>query len=67
MVYSAPQIETVANSLLPGFIPKDESLTEFSFHFTLAPSNTYKVYFEKITNKKSTSWKFLKFEEVLDK
>ena len=67
MIYSAPQIETVANSLLPGFIPKDESLTEFSFQFTLAPSNTYKVYFEKIADKKSALWKFVKFEEVLDK
>ncbi len=65
-MYSASQIETVANSLLPKFIPKDESSTEFSFNFTLAPSNTYKVFFEKL-NKKNAIWTYVRFEEVLDK
>lgn len=65
-MYSAPQIELVANSLLPKFIPKDECLTEFSFNFTLAPNNTYKVYYEKPT-KKNAVWTYIKFEEVLDK
>ncbi|MDB5014693.1 MAG: hypothetical protein JWQ25_2895 [Daejeonella sp.] len=65
-MYSAPQIELVANSLLPKFIPKDESLTEFSFQFTLAPNNTYKVYFEK-TSKKAPIWTYVKFEEILEK
>lgn len=65
-MYSAQQIELVANSLLPKFIPKDDSLMEFSFQFTLAPNNTYKVFFEKVT-KKSPVWTYVKSEEMSEK
>ncbi|MGY0038780.1 hypothetical protein [Pedobacter sp. NJ-S-72] len=42
------QIEAIANTLLPSFIPKDNQETKLSFHFTLPPNNSYKVFFEKM-------------------
>jgi len=54
------QIKIIADSLLSSFLPKDASVTELSFNFTVPPNHTYKVWYEK--NK--TVWKFKKFEKV---
>ncbi|SEA87276.1 hypothetical protein [Pedobacter hartonius] len=56
------QIAAIANTLLPSFIPKDQTETTLSFHFTLPPDSSYKVFFEKDAKAK---WQFLRYEEVL--
>jgi hypothetical protein len=56
------QIEAIANTLLPGFIPKDKNETTLSFHFTLPPDSSYKVFFEKDAKAK---WQFLRYEEAV--
>lgn len=55
-------IEAIANTLLPSFIPKDEKETKLSFHFTLPPDSSYKVFFEKDAQAK---WQFISFEIAL--
>lgn len=55
------QIEAIANTLLPSFIPKDNQETTLSFHFTLPPDNNYKVFFEKDARAK---WQFIRYEEA---
>lgn len=55
------QIEAIANTLLPSFIPKDNQETTLSFHFTLPPDNSYKVFFEKDAGAK---WQFIRYEEA---
>lgn len=54
------QIKMIAATLLPGFIPKDASATELSFHFTVPPNQSFKVYYLK--NKKD--WEYQKYEHV---
>lgn len=56
------QIEAIANTLLPSFIPKDEKETQLSFHFTLPPDSSYKVFFEKDARSK---WQFLNYETAV--
>jgi hypothetical protein len=56
------QIEAIANTLLPSFIPKDNKETTLSFHFTLPPDSSYKVFFEKDAK---AEWHFLRYEEAL--
>ncbi|MBB5623930.1 hypothetical protein HDE69_005019 [Pedobacter cryoconitis] len=55
------QIEAIANTLLPSFIPKDNQETTLSFHFTLPPDNSYKVFFEKDAKAK---WQFIRYEQA---
>ncbi|MET4141483.1 hypothetical protein [Pedobacter sp. UYP1] len=55
------QIEAIANTLLPSFIPKDNQETTLSFHFTLPPDHSYKVFFEKDAKAK---WQFIRYEEA---
>jgi hypothetical protein len=55
------QIESIANTLLPSFIPKDNKETNLSFHFTLPPDSSYKVFFEKDAKAK---WQFIRYEEA---
>jgi len=55
------QIKIIAETLLPGFIPKDDAETELSFHFTVPPNQSFKVWFTK--NSKS-EWDFKKFDLV---
>lgn len=55
------QIEAIANTLLPSFIPKDDQETTLSFHFTLPPDSSYKVFFEK---DKSAKWQFKTYESA---
>lgn len=57
---SKEQVENIANVLLPGFIPKDKTATELSFHFTIPPNESFKVWYEK----KGTEWQFVKYEEA---
>lgn len=56
------QIEAIANTLLPSFIPKDKLENNLSFHFTLPPDSSYKVFFEKDSKAK---WQFIRFEEAV--
>lgn len=55
------QIKMIADTLLPGFIPKDPEEKELIFHFTLPPDKSYKVYYQK--NNKNV-WTFISFEPV---
>ena len=54
------QIRDIADSLLPTFLPKDQSETELSFHFTVPPHHSYQVWYEK----GAKGWSFVKFEKV---
>lgn len=56
------QIEAIANTLLPSFIPKDNTESSLFFHFTLPPDSSYKVFFEK--DVKST-WQYKGFEPAV--
>lgn len=55
------QVEKIANMLLPGFIPKDDTVDELTFHFTTPPNNNFKVWYEK---KENAKWVFIKYEAV---
>ncbi|NEU08236.1 hypothetical protein GZH53_07925 [Flavihumibacter sp. R14] len=44
--HTSEQIASVASSLMPNFIPKDETIKSLSFAFTLDGIN-YEVLFEK--------------------
>jgi hypothetical protein len=55
------QVEKIANILLPSFLPKDKTVNELTFHFTIPPNDNYKVWYEK---KGNADWKFVKYEEV---
>lgn len=46
----------IAETLLPGFIPKDQDAKELTFHFTVPPGQSFKVFFER-TNKSEWNWK----------
>lgn len=56
------QIEAIANTLLPSFIPKDATENKLSFHFTLPPDSSYKVSFEKDAKAK---WQFTGYEDAV--
>ena len=58
-MYNKDQIESIANTLLPGFLPRDETINELSFHFTIPPNQSYKVWYMR---KDSSDFKFVKFE-----
>jgi hypothetical protein len=57
---SGQQIQIIADTLLPSFIPKDTDIEELTFHFTLPPDNSYKVWYKKTEKSK---WEFVRFEE----
>ena len=56
------QIEAIANTLLPSFTPKDVKETKLSFHFTLPPDFSYKVFYEKDA---SSKWQFKSYEKAV--
>jgi hypothetical protein len=60
-MHAETQIKLIADTLLPGFIPKNPEETELSFHFTIPPQKSYKVYYQK--NNKNV-WTFIRFESV---
>lgn len=53
------QIKLIADTLLPGFIPKSADEKELSFHFTIPPNKSYKVWYQK--NAKN-EWVFTGYE-----
>jgi hypothetical protein len=53
------QIKLIADTLLPGFIPKNATEKELSFHFTIPPNKSYKVWYQKNTK---NEWVFTGFE-----
>ncbi|WP_207423377.1 hypothetical protein [Desertivirga brevis] len=55
---SDQQIQAIAESLLPSFIPKDSSENQLAFHFT-AEGSHYQVAFEK----EAKIWKFISCQE----
>jgi len=56
------QVKMIAETLLPGFLPKDPAEAELSFHFTVPPNQSFKVWYSK--NNKNT-WEYKKFEPVV--
>lgn len=60
-MHSEAQIKLIADTLLPGFIPKDAASKEFSFHFTIPPNKSYKVWYKKNA---VNEWVFLAFEQA---
>nr|WP_121270698.1 hypothetical protein [Pedobacter schmidteae] len=60
-MYAEAQIKLIADTLLPDFIPKNSEEKELTFHFTIPPNKSYKVYYQKnIKNE----WDFIRFEPV---
>lgn len=55
------QVKMIAETLLPGFTPKDPEVKELSFHFTVPPGQSFKVHFKK---EKDTEWKWLGYEKA---
>ncbi|SMC80705.1 hypothetical protein [Pedobacter nyackensis] len=53
------QIKLIADTLLPGFIPKSTEEKELTFHFTIPPNKSYKVWYLKNTK---NEWEFSGFE-----
>lgn len=51
----------VADTLMPGFVPKDPNETTLVFHFTLPPNESYKVTYLKSAK---NVWEFSKAEKV---
>ena len=52
-------IEATANAIMSNFIPKNPEEKQMSFHFTIPPSASYKVSYEKDVK---GNWNFLGFE-----
>lgn len=61
MNYPESHIQMVADTLLPGFLPKDPNETILVFHFTLPPNESYKVEYLKSAK---NVWEFSKSEKV---
>ena len=55
------QIKLIADTLLPGFIPKNANEKELSFHFTIPPNKSYKVWYKKGAK---NEWEFTGFEQA---
>lgn len=53
--HTSEQINFVADTLMPGFIPKDSTVSELSFAFTLDGVN-YEVIYQK---SKKGEWQFV--------
>ena len=53
------QIKLIADTLLPGFIPKSPDEKELTFRFTIPPNNSYKVSYQKNAE---NEWEFTGFE-----
>lgn len=60
-MHSRIQIQMIADTLLPGFLPKDPEARQLVFHFTIPPAKHYQVRYEK--NAKG-QWEFIDFEPV---
>lgn len=60
-MHTETQIKLIADTLLPGFIPKDPNENTLTFHFTIPPNKSYKVQYEKNVKKE---WEFVRFEPV---
>ncbi|MGN7205718.1 hypothetical protein ACTHQF_15710 [Pedobacter sp. SAFR-022] len=58
-MHTEEQIKNIADALLSSFLPKDSNETELTFHFTIPPSQSYKVWYKR----KKAVWEFIKFEE----
>lgn len=54
------QIKMIAETILPGFVPKEEEETELSFHFTVPPNQSFKVWYQK---DKKMGWQFSRYEK----
>lgn len=54
-------IKMIADTLLPGFIPKSPDENELTFHFTIPPNKNYKVWYKKTAK---NDWEFSGFEPV---
>lgn len=54
-MHSEEQIKRIADTLLPGFVPRDPAEKILNFHFTIPPNHSYKVCYEKDDK---NEWKF---------
>lgn len=58
--HTAEQIHFVADTLMPGFIPKDNTVSDLSFAFTLDGVN-YEVIYQK--NQKG-EWQIISYKRA---
>jgi hypothetical protein len=54
------QIQHIADTLLSTFLPKNQDEKTLSFHFTLPPNSSYKVFYEKSAK---GVWEFIRAEK----
>jgi hypothetical protein len=59
--HSPDQIQYVADTIMPGFIPKDTAATELTFAFTLDSVN-YEVVYQK---NNSGDWQFTSHQKAV--
>lgn len=60
-MHTEAQIKSIADTLLPGFLPKSPDQKELTFHFTIPPNHSYKVRYEKDAKDK---WVFAGYEQA---
>ncbi|NQX40441.1 hypothetical protein SAMN05421820_105329 [Pedobacter steynii] len=60
-MHTEAHIKMVADTLLPGFLPKDPNEKNLVFHFTLPPNENYKVSYLKTAK---NEWVFSSSEKV---
>lgn len=60
-MHAEAQIKMIADTLLPGFIPKSADQKELTFHFTIPPNHSYKVSYQKNAE---NQWIFSGYEAV---
>jgi hypothetical protein len=58
--HTPEQIQFIADSLMPGFVPKDQSESTLTFAFT-ADSSNYEVIYKKNSDAK---WQFASYKKA---
>jgi len=58
--HTPEQIQFIADSLMPGFVPKDESESTLTFAFT-ADTTNYEVIYKKDSDSK---WQFVSYKKA---
>jgi len=59
--HSPEQVKYVADTIMPGFIPKDETIRELTFAFTVDSVN-YEVLYQK---NKMGEWQFVSHQKAV--
>ena len=58
--HTPEQVQFIADSIMPEFVPKDQSVSDLTFAFT-ADSTNYEVIYKKDSDAK---WQFVSFKKA---